>query len=269
MPTDHVDLDHLAVAAESAWDLWARYGRDLGGRFVGGGPTLGFHWSQSRFDGGMKIEMLQPHDVDSFDFLQRFLDHSGPGPHHLTFKVPDLAAMIPRVEAAGAHVVGVDLDSPTWKEAFLHPKTSHGIVVQIAQEEGDDPPFLDEEHTLPPGRFATPARLRHVEHLVADLDAALGLFAGPLDGEIVADGQDANGRWAQLRWPGPGCIRLVAPSDELRCAWMDDRPGRLHHVAFDIDEPTAVPDAGPADDEGVSEIAPERNQGVRLRLHRR
>jgi methylmalonyl-CoA/ethylmalonyl-CoA epimerase len=269
VPTDHVDLDHLAVAAESAWDLWSRYGHDLGGRFVGGGPTSGFHWSQARFDGGMKIEMLQPHDVEAFDFLRRFLDHSGPGPHHLTFKVPDLGAMIPRVEAAGAQVVGIDLESPTWKEAFLHPRTSHGIVVQLAQEEGDDPPFLDGTDTLPPGRCATPARLRHVEHLVADLDAALDLFAGPLAGEVDDDGADPDGRWSELRWPGPGRIRLVAPADDERRAWLADRPGRLHHVAFDVDDPAVVPDAGPPGPGGVREIDPARNLGVRLRLHPR
>lgn len=260
------DLDHLAVAADSAWDLWSRYGGDLGGRYVGGGPTAGFHWSQARFAGGMKIEMLEPMNVEEFDFLRRFLDHSGPGPHHITFKVPDLAAKLDELAEVGVEIVGVNLDSETWKECFLHPRSAHGIVVQVAQEGDEDGPILDDDAGMPPGRNGAPAHLVRLEHLVADLDGALSLFTGPLAGEITDRGAGPDGSWVDLRWPGPGRIRLRTPTDGPAADWLGHRPGRLHHVTFGIDDPAAVTDAVRGPEPGTWIIGPDRNRGVGLRL---
>ncbi len=259
---EHVELDHLAVTAESTWDLWFRYGAELGGRLVGGGPTSGFHWSQVRFGGGMKIEMLEPHDVDTFDFLRRFLDRHGPGPHHLTFKVPDLAATIDEVRAVGATVVGIDLDSPTWKEAFLHPASSCGIVVQIAQEAGEPTP--ESVDLAPAPRHGHVAHLDRIVHLVPDLDAAMALLAGPLHGTALTRGDD-GGSWVELACPGPGRLRLLRPEDDELRAWLGDRPGRLHHVAFTTDRPDDIAGARPSGD-GWWEIAPDDHLGVRVRL---
>ncbi len=87
-------LDHLAVAAETWDDLWPRYRTDLGGGWVSGGPTYGFASAQVRYANGMKIEALMPFEWERNDFLRRFLDHRGPGPHHMTYKVPDIEVAI-------------------------------------------------------------------------------------------------------------------------------------------------------------------------------
>ena len=70
---------------------------------------------------------------------------AGPGPHHVTFKVPDIAAAIDDSRGRGLRPVGVDLSDPGWKEAFLHPKDAPGIVVQLAEapHEWDSPPPED------------------------------------------------------------------------------------------------------------------------------
>ena len=39
-------------------------------------------------------------------------------------------------EAAGYQPINVDMRDPYWKEAFLHPKQSCGVVVQLAREGG-------------------------------------------------------------------------------------------------------------------------------------
>ncbi|MCB1017806.1 MAG: VOC family protein, partial [Acidimicrobiales bacterium] len=92
-----VDLDHVAVAVEHRREAWARYRVELGGAWVGGGATAGFANHQFSYANGAKIEVLRPHRVDDDDFLRRFLDRSGPGPHHLTFKVADIRAAIDEV----------------------------------------------------------------------------------------------------------------------------------------------------------------------------
>lgn len=265
------DLDHLAIAAERSWPNLARYGGQLGGRFVGGGPTTGFHWCQVAFSNDMRLELLQPHDVDSFDFLRRFLDRNGPGPHHVTVKVPSLDEVVAGARAAGYQVVGENRTDPRWQEAFLHPTSSHGIVVQLAQPGDDDPdpvttfgagdgdPLADQ---LPPTPEVTPS-LDHLVHIAADKDAAVRLLTGVLGGRVAHGGRSDLGSWTEVRWPGPGAIRVVGPDTPLARAWLGDRPGRLHHVTFSgvavgIDGATRLAD-------GTWELAPERNEGLRLR----
>jgi methylmalonyl-CoA epimerase len=225
-----IDLDHVAVATEDRAAAWPRYAADLGGRWVSGGEAAGFAVAQVRYANGMKVEVLEPWAVERNDFLRRFLDRNGPGPHHLTFKVDDIVAALETSEGAGYRPVAVDLTDDGWKEAFLHPKDAPGIVVQLAQSAVDwatDPPtgFPQPEHGT--------ASLVRVVHAVADLDAALALFAGLLSGTEHDAGEDRDGRWVELAWPGPGRVRLLLPaSGSETAAWMGDRAGRVHHLAF-------------------------------------
>src|SRR4051794_26892223 len=128
-----IELDHLALGTERITDLWPRYAGDLGAGWVGMRPDVGFTFCQLRFGNGRRIEMLEPYDTGADPFLRRFLDHSGPGPHHLTFKVPDIRAMLATLDDAGYHPVGVNFNDPEWLEAFIHPKEVPGVVVQIAE----------------------------------------------------------------------------------------------------------------------------------------
>jgi catechol 2,3-dioxygenase-like lactoylglutathione lyase family enzyme len=252
-------LDHIAVAAEHTIDNFARYRGDLGGAWVAGMYDPGFYWGQLRFANGMTIELLEPADITQDDFLRRFLDRNGPGPHHVTFKVPDIHAAIEAVTAGGYPPVRTNTANPTWKEAFLHPKQSHGIVVQLAESPGFDP---SEQFEVPPPKIARPASLERVVHLVADLDAALGLFEnllGGVRGQADADSVD-------LEWPGGGRICLVQPRHPELIEWMGARPGRVHHLELALDDPASVPDAV-AIGTDAWEVAPEHNLGVRLRLH--
>ena len=276
-----ITLDHVAVAAELQSDLWPRYAGDLSGTWVGGGQTIGFASAQVRFANGMKVEALEPHLPECNDFLRRFLDHNGPGTHHLTYKVTDIVAALELTEQAGYRPVGVDLSEPHWKEAFLHPKDAPGVVVQLAQSQGD----WDEEPrrgSLPLPRNADPATLVHVAHCVASMTEGLALFTGLLGGQELARGNDDTygGReWVDLAWPGPGRVRLMAPNDpdsEL-VGWLKGKAGRIHHIHFECENPEAIPGAKPSPwlkpSPGASsetgprfEVSPDDNYGVRLVL---
>jgi methylmalonyl-CoA/ethylmalonyl-CoA epimerase len=230
---DAAVLDHVAVAVERWDDAWPCLVGELGGRWVSGGESIGFAPGQIEFANGMRVEVLAPANVQQNDFLRRFLDTSGTGPHHLTFKVPDLTAALVEAEAAGYDPVGVDLRDPTWKEAFLHPRQARGVVVQLAEAEGGwqspAPPGLPEPAD-------PPSSLDHVAHAVADLDDGLALFAGLLGGEERDRGEDEGARWVELSWPGPGRIRLVAPttSSSPVATVLAGRPGRVHSLAFTV-----------------------------------
>ena len=241
MPDSGPMLDHVAVAVESWAQAWPRYVTGLGGRWASGGRNIGFAPAQLSFANGARLEVLQPWEPEANPFLRRFLDGSGPGPHHLTFKVPDIASALDAVGAAGFSPVSVDLSDPGWKEAFLHPRQAGGIVVQLAQAAGywESPP---PEGFPPPAD--PPASLSRVTHVVADLDAALELFGSILAGAVERHPRLASGtEVATVCWAGPLALRLVAPSgaDTELSRFLGERPGRLHHLAFVLPGATSIP----------------------------
>ena len=213
-------LDHLSIATPALTDGWDLFGGVLGGSWAYGGDSPGFWWGQLGFEAGPKIELMKPDGGPDAAFLERFLTSRGPGPHHFNFIVRDIRATLARVRAHGIEPVGVDLDHPHWKEAFLHPRDVHGIVVQVAQQDGDPGGRAPAE--LPePGR---PASFDLIEHHVVDLNRAIRLYRDVLDGQLGSSGEQA----AELTWPGGKRIRLVR-EEGLPLG------GALHHVRFTRD----------------------------------
>ena len=273
MPSEDIALDHVAVAVEAWGEAWPRYVVELGGEWASGGLNVGFGPAQLRFANGARLEILQPWQTEANPFLRRFLDRDGRGPHHLTFKVPDIRRALADAEAAGFTPVSVDLSDPGWKEAFLHPRQAGGIVVQLAQAAGswEAPP----PEGFPIERPPEPAALLRATHAVADLDAALALYAGLLGGRVEHHHSSGPSSWraATVRWTGPLALRLVAPTsgDMELLAWLGGRPGRLHHLV--VAQPgvaTRTPSA-PNHVPGVlageqvrTVIEPDANLGTRL-----
>jgi hypothetical protein len=282
-------LDHVAVAVEHWSDAWPRYAVELGGTWASGGLNIGFGPAQLRYANGGRVEVLQPWRPDDNPFLRRFLDRHGPGPHHLTFKVPDLAAAIAQARETGLSPVGVDLTNADWKEAFLHPRQATGIVVQLAQATyaWESPP----PEGFPTARRDPPASLVRVTHAVADLDEGLGLFEVLLGGRRIGQGPGPDHTWeyVDLEWAGPPVIRLLAPTsstggpswgdDTPLRSWLRDLSGRLHHLAFALpggsDADHALGDARSSAVPGLllpeapaRVVEPQDNLGTRLVLVR-
>jgi methylmalonyl-CoA/ethylmalonyl-CoA epimerase len=253
-----VAFDHVAVAAPDRSVLNRRYAGDLGVRYVVEGATAGLYATLLRCGNGVKFEVVEPHGTDHADYLARFLERHGPGFHHVTFKVADVPAAAAEAEAAGYRLIGSHTDFLV--EVFLHPKDAMGLVVQLIEPR---------EHAKePPPGFPTgpaPADLRHVALAVSSFAGAEALLVDLLGGEVVDEGKGPEGTWRDVDW-GPGRVRAVeaGPGTPL-AGWLGGRIGAVHHLAFALDDPAAVPDAVPCD-EGTWEIAPERNWGVRLRL---
>jgi len=212
------DLDHLAIAGPALTDGWELFGGLLGGTWAYGGDSPGYWWGQLEFAAGPKIELLTPTGGPDAAFLERFLASRGAGPHHLNFLVSDITEALARTRAFGIEPVGVSLDSPRWKEAFLHPRQAHGIVIQLAQQEGSpvSPPPAGLPEPGPAAGFSL------IEHRVGDLDGAVRLFRDVLEGQHSLGGQPGT---AGLTWPGGKRIRLVH-EDGLPLG------GALHHVSF-------------------------------------
>ena len=218
-------LDHLAIGTPNLADGWELFGGVLGGTWAYGMDSPGYWWGQLRFAAGPKIELLTPAGGPDAAFLERFLAARGAGPHHVNFIVSDIRATLARIRALGIEPVGVSQDHPNWQEAFLHPRTAYGIVIQVAQQAGS-PPAGTPPAELPEPGPATSFGL--IEHHVGDLAGATRLFTEVLDGRLEADGDAATATataTAELTWPGGKRIRLVH-EDGLPLG------GLLHHVRF-------------------------------------
>jgi hypothetical protein len=259
-------LDHVAVAVERHADAWPRYAGDLAGRWRSGGMSVGFAPAQLAYADGRKIEILQPHRTEENDFLRRFLDRNGPGPHHLTFKVSDIDEALSDAALAGYAPINVDLADPSWREAFVHPRDATGVLIQLAQSEGEwrTPAPAD----LPAPRTPQPAAMAHIAHAVASLDEGVRLFSNLLGGRQVARGAAEHHQWIDLAWPAAGGIRLVAPSSEGSglWSWLDGRAGRLLYLGFVCEDPGGVHDARALAGSAAWSVAPADNLGTGLVL---
>ncbi len=84
--------------------------------------------------GESKIELLEATNEDSP--IAKFLSKNGPGFHHVAFEVENIASEIARLQAAGFQLIHeVAKDGADNKQiAFLHPKSTGSLLVEICQE---------------------------------------------------------------------------------------------------------------------------------------
>lgn len=213
-------LDHFAVGAAELGDGWDLFAGVLGGTWAYGTDSPGFWWGELAFAAGPKVELLRPTGGPHAAFLERFLADRGAGPHHFTFTTPDITTTLARIADLGIEPVTVRLDNPGWLEAFFHPRSAHGIVVQVAQQ------AREPVHSPPPGlpESGPPSAFDLIEHHVADLDGAVALFRDGLEGEVAA----RDGEAADLTWPGGKRIRLV----RVPAATLPPVGGAVHHLRF-------------------------------------
>ena len=85
--------------------------------------------------GEVKIELVQPDDDTTG--AARFLETRGEGFHHVCFEVPDIQAALDRLAADGLQLI--DKTARKGAEgpvAFVHPKSCHGVLVELIEAPG-------------------------------------------------------------------------------------------------------------------------------------
>lgn len=137
-------FDHVAIATKNIRELLPLYVETLGGVPVWTENNLryGFHVLGLKFAHGGKIELLQ--QAKGSQFLDKFLStRPNGGLHHITFHVPNIADAQESLLANGLEIFGFSADDPHWKEFFINPKSSAGVLVQFAQTDLDMDTALD------------------------------------------------------------------------------------------------------------------------------
>lgn len=84
--------------------------------------------------GPNKIELLAALNDESP--IAKYIAKKGEGIHHIAFAVDDIQAEIKRLEKEGFTVLNKKPKKGADNKlvAFLHPKSSHGVLVELCQE---------------------------------------------------------------------------------------------------------------------------------------
>ena len=86
--------------------------------------------------GQLSWEVIQP--VGEGSFIERFVETRGPSAHHVTFEVADWEAALAACEHHSTPTFDPNegvTDGARWHDAFIHPKHTGGMLVQLFWEE--------------------------------------------------------------------------------------------------------------------------------------
>ena len=80
--------------------------------------------------GESEVELVKPTAEDTG--VAKFLAERGGGMHHLCLEVDDIAAMLSDLKAKGVRLINeVPVELPGRKMAFVHPKSTGGVLVEL------------------------------------------------------------------------------------------------------------------------------------------
>jgi methylmalonyl-CoA/ethylmalonyl-CoA epimerase len=84
--------------------------------------------------GESEIELVRPTSEETG--LAKHLARKGPGMHHICLEVDDIEGMLKLLEESGVRLIDErpKLSRDGTRYAFIHPKASHGVLVELYQK---------------------------------------------------------------------------------------------------------------------------------------
>ncbi len=80
--------------------------------------------------GESEVELVRPTSPDTG--VAKFIAERGGGMHHLCFEVDDIQTMLDDLKAKGVKLINESpLELPGRKMAFIHPKSTGGVLVEL------------------------------------------------------------------------------------------------------------------------------------------
>jgi methylmalonyl-CoA epimerase len=127
-------LDHIGIAVANLDDALAFY-RDALGLEIQVPEDVPSQRVRAHFmpAGGAAIELLEATAEDSP--IARFVAKRGPGLHHITLRVDDIAAALAQLKSRGVRLID-EVPRPGAHGslvAFIHPASAHGVLVELTQ----------------------------------------------------------------------------------------------------------------------------------------
>ncbi len=129
-------LDHIGIAVANIDEALAFY-RDALGLEIEAPEVVFSQRVKTHFIplGDAALELLEATAEGSP--VAKFVAKRGPGLHHITLRVDDIAAALAELKARGVRLVD---ESPRAGAhgsfvAFIHPSSAHGVLVELVQRE--------------------------------------------------------------------------------------------------------------------------------------
>lgn len=128
-------MEHIGIAVYNLQEASIIYEKLFGEtaykqeEVVSEGVTVAFFGN-----GQNKIELLQATNPESP--IAKFIAQKGEGIHHIAFEVEDIAIEITRLQKEGFIVLNEAPKKGADNKlvAFLHPKSTHGVLIELCQE---------------------------------------------------------------------------------------------------------------------------------------
>lgn len=129
-------LDHVGIAVANLEEAVAFY-RDALGLEIDVTEEVASQHVRAHFVGvgGPALELLEA--TSDTSPIARFVDRRGPGLHHITLRVDDLAATLKLLKSRGIRLID-EAPRPGAENAlvaFIHPSSAHGVLVELQQKE--------------------------------------------------------------------------------------------------------------------------------------
>ena len=132
-------IDHIGIAVQSINDALKFFEDALGMKLdheateEGGRTKVAFMPV-----GSSDVELVEPQDAESW--LGKFLAKRGEGIHHICFEVDDIEAALTRLKEHGAQLIDETprTNSSGMQLAFIHPKSAHGVLIELYQRPTKD-----------------------------------------------------------------------------------------------------------------------------------
>lgn len=127
-------ISHLGMAVndlEEGREFYRSvFGLESSDPIIGGDGTVKVSMVNA---GNAIIELLQP--VGEEGVVAKFLEKRGEGFHHLCYEVDDINAEIAALKSKGIEVIGEPRPGAEGMSVFLHPRGTHGVLVELVEKE--------------------------------------------------------------------------------------------------------------------------------------
>lgn len=129
-------IDHLGIAVRSIAEARLFYEKVLGLSCEGEEVVASQKVKTAFFlVGETHIELLEPTADDSP--IAKFLEKNGEGIHHVAYKTDDIEQQLRLAREGGCQLIHQTpvVGAGGKKVAFLHPKSSHGVLTEFCSSE--------------------------------------------------------------------------------------------------------------------------------------
>ena len=130
-------LDHVGIAVSNIDDALAFY-RDALGLEIEAPEDVASQRVRAHFipAGEAALELLEATAEDSP--IAKFVQKRGPGLHHITLRVDDIVVALAQLKARGVRLIdeGPRPGAHGSLVAFVHPASTHGVLVELKQLPG-------------------------------------------------------------------------------------------------------------------------------------